>query len=117
MLSTGKPRNTPTQLPIISMSTVVKNPSPKSRFQETPNHVQHHRDMIASAAFERAADYAMLQYSSRLALQMNNPTFNDYATMGVKITGAKEYLQELRMLAESASVKQTVVHDNLEHAV
>ena len=48
---------------------------------------------------------------------MNNPTFNDYATMGVKITGAKEFLQELRMLAESASVKQTVVQDNLEHAV
>jgi hypothetical protein len=99
------------------MSTVVKNPSPKSRFQETANHVERHRNLIASPEFERAADYAMLQYSSRLALNMNNPTFNDYATMGVKITGAKEFLQEMRLLAESATSKQVVPQDNLEHAV
>jgi hypothetical protein len=48
---------------------------------------------------------------------MNNPTFNDYATMGVKITGAKEFLQEMRLLAESATSKQVVPQDNLEHAV
>lgn len=97
------------------MSTIVKNPSPKARFQETANHVQRHRDMIASPEFERAADYAMLQYSSKLATSMTSPTFNDYATMGVKITGAKEFLQELRMLAESPQMPTPVVVDNLDH--
>jgi hypothetical protein len=99
------------------MSTVVKNPSPKARFQESVQNVSSHREMVASREFERAADYAMLQYSSKLALNMNNPTFNDYATMGVKITGAKEFLQEMRLLAESATSKQVVPQDNLEHAV
>ncbi len=97
------------------MSTVIKNPSPKSRFQETSAHVQKHRDMIASTAFEIAADYAMLQYTSKLAM-LTNPTFNDYATMGVKITGAKEFLQELRLLSETPSLSVPTINDNLDHA-
>lgn len=96
------------------MSTVVKNPTPKARFQESDQSVSKHRDMVASATFERAVDYALLQYTSKLAMQ-SNPTFNDYATMGVKITGAKEFLQELRMLAETPSVHAPTIVDNLDH--
>ncbi len=97
------------------MSRVVSNPSPKARFQDTPARVSKHRDMIASTDFEIAADYAMLQYTSKLAM-MTTPTFNDYATMGVKITGAKEFLQELRLLAETPSLSAPTITDNLDHS-
>ena len=99
------------------MSTVVKNPSPKSRFQETSSNVAKHRDMIASTAFEVAADFAMLHYVEQLASGVNptNPTFNDYAVIGVKVCGALEYLQAMRLLAESRPSIAVNPNDNLDH--
>ena len=96
------------------MSTVVKNPTPKNRFQETANNVQRHRDMIASPEFERAADFAMLNYTSRLAASISGD-FNSMASMGLRMMGAKEFLQEMRLLAETPTATQTVPQDNLDH--
>ena len=101
------------------MSTVIKSPSPKSRFQEQPKRIESHRDMVASAAFEIAADYAILNYAARLATSVNPATqgFNEYAVVGVKICAALEYLQEMRLLAETRTVTATPPQDNLSHNV
>lgn len=101
------------------MSQVIRNPSPKVRFQELPKRITDHRDMVALPAFEVAADYAMLNYAARLATSVN-PTvqgFNEYAVVGVKICAALEYLQEMRLLAESRTVSTTPPQDNLKHDV
>ncbi len=100
------------------MSTVVRNPSPKSRFQEIPKRIELHRDMVASPAFEIAADFAMLNYVASLAtnLPMTTPTFNDYAVIGVKVCAALEYLQQMRMLAESRPASAPTITDNLDHS-
>ena len=99
------------------MSTVVKNPSPKTRFQETPKRIEHHRELIANPAFEVAADFVMLNYAAKLATGVNpsNPTFNDYAVIGVKVCAALEYLQEMRLLAESRPSITVNPQDNLDH--
>lgn len=99
------------------MSAVIKNPSPKSRFQDTPSRVTKHRDMIASTEFELAADFGMLHYVGQLASGVNptNPTFNDYAVIGVKVCGALEFLQSMRLLAESRPPIQVQTTDNLDH--
>ncbi len=99
------------------MSTVVRNPSPKSRFQEVPKRIELHRDMVASPAFEVAADFGMLNYVASLAtnLPINaTPTFNDYAVIGVKVCAALEYLQQMRLLAESRPAIKSVANDNLD---
>jgi len=101
------------------MSTVIKSPSPKNRFQEVPKRIESHRDMVASTAFEIAADYAILNYAARLATSVNPATqgFNEYAVVGVKICAALEYLQEMRLLAETRTVTSTPPQDNLAHNV
>jgi len=75
--------------------------------------------MIASAPFEIAADFSMLNYVARLASAVNPATqgFNEYAVVGVKVCAALEYLQEMRLLAETRTVTSTPPQDNLSHNV
>ncbi len=72
--------------------------------------------MVASPAFEVAADFGMLNYVASLAsnLPMTTPTFNDYAVIGVKVCAALEYLQQMRMLAESRPAIKSLANDNLD---
>lgn len=100
------------------MSQVIKNPTPRARFQELPKRITDHRELIADPAFEVAADYAMLNYVSQLAPKgASTPNFNDYAVLGVKVCGALEFLQEMRLLAESKTIAVSNNNDNLRHDV
>lgn len=91
----------------------VTNPTPKARFMESNDSCSKHRTMIDSNEFQRAADFAMLEYQARIATQTEPQAA---AVMGLKVMGALEFLQTLRNLAEPA---QRVIplrpQDNLNH--
>ena len=90
----------------------ITNPSPKQRFMESAQSVSAHRDMIASRAFERGADFALMEYTTQLELKVSN--MNDAASTGLKIQGALEFLQTLRMLGETPRLPAKVsLSDNL----
>lgn len=95
------------------MSTVITNPSPKQRFQETVAHITAHRDLIQSPAFTRAADLALLQYQGQLCLESGD--LNTAAAKHLRMQGALEFLQTFRMLSESPSLPSTNRVANLDH--
>lgn len=97
------------------MSTVIKNPNPKTRFQESTDNIKKHRDLIQLREFERACDYALLQYSSRLQEETNG-NLNSAAAAHLRMTGAHEFLATLRNLAESTEFPtRRVEAPNLDH--
>lgn len=98
------------------MSTVVKNPSPKARFQESSDNVKRHRDLIQSREFERAVDFSLLQYGSRLQSETDG-NLNAAAAAHLRMTGAHEFIATLRNLAESTEFpsRKTEIA-NLDHA-
>ncbi len=87
------------------MPETIDNPTPKSRFQGSSVYVSDHRHLVDTPAFVRAADAAMLEYQRRLVAQ----TSGQYEAMatGLKLQGALEFLQQLRMLAEPEAKGQT----------
>lgn len=96
------------------MSVIVTNPSPKARFQMSNETVSKHRDMVGSREFERATDFALLQYAGMLATTVSDG--NSAMAAGFKIQAAVEYYQTLKLLAESPKVPTpTVLNGNLDH--
>ena len=96
------------------MSTVITNPTPKKRFADTPATISKHRDLIASREFERAIDFAFLQYQSQLT-QIDLVNLNLAASAHLRMVGAHEYVQVLRNLCESVTVQPRVNLDVLNH--
>lgn len=96
------------------MSTVISTPTPKHRFQESKDNISKHRDLVASKEFERAVDFALLQYQAQLATSVN-PDFNGMAAMGLKILGVQEFVRTFRMLSESPTAPEQRVEGNLDH--
>ena len=91
---------------------IVINPTPKARFMADHNSVGHHRAIMSSDHFQQSSDVAMLEYAAQLALRTAN--MNDAATMGLKLQGAHEFLQTLRLLAETPRLPAPKVNlDNL----
>ena len=90
------------------------NPSPKAQFQAEKEIVSSHHRLIENHQFETSIHYALLHYQSLLAKGAG--TFNDAAANHFKMTGALEFVQELRLLAEPQQ-KPTPVpdRDNLTH--
>lgn len=96
------------------MSTVVKNPSPKAQFQEVSTNITKHRDMVGTNEFNRATNYALLEYQSMLAKGAS--TFNECASAHLKVTGALEFIQVMRNLGESFTPTVAPrIADNLDH--
>ncbi len=98
------------------MSTVIKSPNPKLRFQESADNVSKHRDLIASREFQRAADFALLQYEVILS---NTPldNFNMAASAHFRLLGAQEFLQVLRTLGETQSAPAKTLIEELNYKV
>lgn len=70
--------------------------------------------MIEGTAFQLAADFAMLEYSARMAMMVSeNPQLASVA--GFKLTGAQEFLQTLRLMSEQPRVVAQPVIGNLDH--
>ena len=96
------------------MATIITNPTPRQRFQTNTAAVSAHRDLIASRAFELAADFATLQYQTEL--NTAPPDANGAAARFYKALGAAEFLFTMRNLAESPSpIAPRKDPDNLDH--
>jgi len=87
--------------------------NPRMRFQQIPQNVSQHRDMIAGSIFDKSADAALAQYSADLAMQ--NKDQMSAMAMGLKITGALEFLQQFKNLGVLPSVTERVKGENLDH--
>jgi len=99
------------------MSTVVKNPLPKARFQESQDNISKHRDLIQTKEFQRASDYALLQYAARLQ-QETDGNLNAAAAAHLRMTGAQEFLATFRNLGESVELPgRRTETPNLDHGV
>jgi hypothetical protein len=95
------------------MNQPVINPSPKTRFMRTAEHCSKHRALVDLHEFERASDYAMLEYAARLSAT-TEPALASVTAL--KIQGAHEFLQTFRNLAEPAArFSAPVISDNLNH--
>ncbi len=72
--------------------------------------------MMETRPFQRAIDYALLEYQAQLAQEVSsNP--QSAAFSGLKMTGAQEFLQTLRLLSETPSLPKRQPTVNLDHSV
>lgn len=89
-------------------------PTPKFRFRESPNNISEHRTMIESRPFQRAIDFALLNYQLAVAQTVtDNPQNAAYA--GLKMAGVQEFLFMLKTLSEEPRIVRTVKEENLDH--
>lgn len=90
---------TPTTGPTTPPAVNIINHSPKQRFMTDTKSVSAHRDLVSTTAFEAGSHFAMLEYMSQLAQRANDG--NTAAAMGLKLQGALEFLQTMKMLGET----------------
>lgn len=94
--------------PTLNTQAVV-NLRPKVRFQQSNNNIAAHRDLVDRNDFQRACDFALLEYQAKLCEQEPNA-----GIIGVKIMGAQEFLKEFRLLSEKMELKTLPkISDNL----
>lgn len=92
------------------------NPPPKHRFQESADNISKHREMVESRTFERAIDFALMQYQLLLAAEtQRNP--GAAAFSGLKATGAVEFVDVLKNLSEMPPIIRNDPPSNLDHKV
>lgn len=90
------------------------NPSPKQRFMQSPDNISKHRELVESREFQRALDYATLEYQLLLAREVQaNPQMA--GGQGFKLTGATEFTAVLRTLSEMPRLDRVIPQDNLQH--
>ncbi len=92
------------------------NPSPKTRFRASGLNISEHRTLVESNAFQRACDFALLEYQAQIALTLSeNPNL---ATVGgLKITGAQEFVMILRTISEMPRIVSRQPVQNLDHKI
>jgi len=96
------------------MSQIVKNPTPKQRFQSNPKALTSHRDLIASDQFQQSTDFALLEFERQLSM-VPFDNFNACAAAHLRKVGAHEFLSVLRNLAESSVPEAAKGDGNLNH--
>lgn len=89
------------------------NLSPKARFMLGSENISRHKSMVDSDHFTLAADAALLQVQSLWVQQITEP--NTAMAVGLKLQGAMEFLQTLKLLAETPRLTNPpLVSDNLK---
>ena len=88
------------------------NPSPKARFQQAPDNISKHRALVDSKEFQRACDFALLQYQAELSQRIVDGT--NAAANYFRMLGAQEFIQTMRLLSESTPRVTVVDPDNLK---
>ena len=81
------------------MTQTNYNPSPKDRFQAVRENITAHHAMMERDSFNRACDFAMLEFQSRLVGQTRDG--NAAMATGFRIMGAVEFVSILKTLAEA----------------
>lgn len=72
--------------------------TPKARFLLSNDNISKHRIMVDSNEFQRACDFAMLQYQTQLMGAVTDG--NGAAQVGIKLRGAHEFMQIFRLLSD-----------------
>lgn len=98
------------------MNTAPINLSPKSRFQQSQDNVSRHRALLETREFERASDFALVQFCAGLSESIKD--MNSAAIAGMKLQGAFEYAHTFRNLGEiPPRPPLAITKDNLDHKV
>lgn len=96
------------------MNTPTINLSPKGRFLQSNDNVSRHRAMLETREFERASDFAMVQYCAAISESVKDA--NSACAAGFKLQGAFEYAHTFRNLSEQPQRPPgPVIKDNLNH--
>jgi type IV secretory pathway TrbD component len=107
-------QNQPTTSPAVS-APVNPNQQPRQRFQLDAARIRLHREMVDSETFLKGADYAMLQFSGALAVQVTDSSAAMAA--GYQLLGAWTLLATLKTLAETPQKPAKIVDlSNLDHS-
>ena len=88
---------------------------PRTRFQESSQNISKHRELVGSGEFQRACDYGILEYVARLTSSTDAGDQAAMHAMGLKISGAHEFLLVIRMLSEKPTAPTPTVVPNLDH--
>lgn len=92
------------------------NPMPGDRFRDSPNSISEHRAMVESRPFQRAVDFAMLEYQAVLAREVQSaPTMA--AGQGFKLCGVYEFIAVLKTISETPAIIRPVITGNLDHSI
>ena len=92
----AQPPNNPPQFP----------PTPRGRFLSTPENVKQHRILIENAAFRRAMEVALAEYTRVIvSIAGGNQLTDQNADFAIgacfeKISGAHEFIEIVERLAE-----------------
>lgn len=89
------------------------NPTPKFRFRESGDNISKHRALLEQREFDRAIDFALLQYQLEAASQVKDA--NGACALGYKILGVQEFVQTLKTLSEISPMPPRVPDQNLDH--
>jgi len=95
--------------------TPTFNPSPKTRFRESGDSISKHRALLESGEFQRALDYALLEYQLQAAAQVRDT--NAALAFGYKMIGVQEFISTLKLLSEVPRMPTPAVTENLDHKV
>jgi hypothetical protein len=95
-MTPATPATTPQPAQIVQPPS--KNPSPRERFQSAPDNIRKHTDMVDRPEFQRALDFALLQFNRD---QANGPS-DQYSKMcaGIASEAVEDFILILRTLAE-----------------
>lgn len=88
-------------------------PSPKARFLESADNISKHRSMVDSKEFQRACDFAMLQFSASVCQEIQDG--NTAMAVGMKLLGANQFMQVLRNLSEVPKGPTNIITPRLNH--
>lgn len=98
------------------MSTpIITNPTPQARFQQLSTNITQHRALIEKPELDRAIDVALLEYQRQLVMVGPPENFNMAASAHIRMTGALEFIQVLRNLAETPRAFTAVTRGQLDH--
>lgn len=71
--------------------------------------------MMETREFERGLDFALMEYQAQLAMECSANPLQMGGVTGLKLTGAHEFIQTLKLLSEKPSISRPVVTQNLDH--
>lgn len=105
---------TPPTPPLVRQSHII-NPSPKTRFREQADNITRHRSLVEMREFNRALDFACLQYQIQAATVVQDA--NTALAFGYKMLGVQEFITVLKTLSEEATRPASPTDHNLDHKV
>jgi hypothetical protein len=94
------------------------NPSPKWRFMQSEQNISKHRQLVDSPEFDRAIDFAQMQYIRGLVetapQDISGTTYMAVsASLFQRVVGMQEFVKVLRHLAETPPPMTPKANDNL----